>query len=84
MKHPDVELIGTVNYLTSKYGVYRQPGKPEDLKPYYFGIALLHHAAPYCAYSSLDSALRTKAMRARVRFLDTYTPTEEEKRYAEL
>lgn len=80
MEHTDVELVGTTSYLGSLYELYRQPGKPEDLKPFYYGICFAGQAKPYCAYSSLDSVLRAKGMRLRVRFAPTYTPTEEEKR----
>lgn len=53
------ELIGTVSYYASKYGIYRMPGRADNLEPWYYGAARLDEPPPYCFYSSLKSLFRS-------------------------
>jgi hypothetical protein len=56
-------VIGKFKYLSSTYYVWKETGRKDNLKPFYFGLTKdRNDVAPNCAYSSIASLLSTHAM----------------------
>lgn len=63
-------IHGTLNYGGQRYTLYRAPGDPGNVRPYYFGIAKGapgkdHDAPPYCAYASVESLFMARGWSMR-------------------
>lgn len=64
------EIHGTVDYCGFIYTIYRDVGNPQDVNPFYYGIAKGEwkkdfDTPPYCAYSSIKSLFAAKGWSMR-------------------
>ena len=56
------ECIGYVDYICSRYFVWRDNGTPANIEKYYYGLSKQINHVPYCAYGAIEGMLRSKGI----------------------